>query len=349
LAAQMVNNIVNPLVAQQVEQKTTAVLLKTEHALVYGNSAVNALMFDGFIAQIQNAAWANSDYADIVIDMEGNTPNQEMLEDAAKICADHYGTLDYMLTGTGVKADLAKSMFPTQRTNQPPDREGRYGTPFKSYESEYGEIGIEGSVFVKPFGVKATAIGGAKAPAAIDAITVAAGSESASKLSVGTYYYWATMCRRGFSSAPFAVNGTTTALGQKITLTVADAKFAPGGTPDGEYMSIYRSTVNEIKTATLIARVPRHYTYDGTSCRNTATDTIYVDVNQNRDNCGEALGFTWDTNQVVGYKQLAPIMKLDLAVTGTFTPFMVLQFATPVLYAPSKCIYIKNIGRAPRG
>jgi len=354
LAQQLVNNIVNPILAQQVSAKTTAVLLKTEHALVYGDSALNPLSYDGFIAQILKAAWADpsglgNPVNGIVIDWEGNPPDQAMIEDAAQRVQNRYGTLDYALMGTDVKSSLTKALFPGQYIPQPPNAEGRYGTPFRIYESSYGPVELEGSVFVRSFGCSQTAVGGSSAPAATDAVTVAVASDSSSKLDKGTYYYWVTMCRRGFSSTPLAVTGETTSVSQKITLTVADAKFAPGGTPNAEYISIYRSQINDITTATLIARVPRGYTYDGTSCRADGPNTVYVDVNQNRDNCGEMIGFTWDTNQVLTFKQLAPPMKLDLAIVGTYTPFMCLLYGTPVVYAPSKLVYVKNIGKLPRG
>jgi len=47
---------------------------------------------------------------------------------------------------------------------------------------------------------------------------------------------------------------------------------------------------------------------------------------------------------VWAFKQLAPIMKMDLARTSTADRFMILQFGTPQLYMPKKVVMIINAG-----
>lgn len=334
LAAQMVGNIVN-VETQLAQDATMSILQAHEYALIRGNSAINPLVFDGFETLITNFA-TKSGYEDIVIDMEGAAPSQEMMETASQVVQNHYGQLDYMLMGTKAKSDFHKSLFPAQRYNQPVvQANGTIGVPFNAYEGSNGLIEIEGSVFIRDQRPRATGMSAAITPIATDAVTVAEGADSASKLDSGvTYYYWVSMGKRGFESAALAGSATTSATGKKITVTVADAKFGSGANV-AEYMNVYRSTVNNIATATLIARVVR--AAGGAVCS-------YVDLNQNRDNCSIALGFTWSSD-VVKYKQLGGLMKLPLAVTGTSSPFMVLLYGAPMLKAPSKCVLIKNIGK----
>ena len=44
------------------------------------------------------------------------------------------------------------------------------------------------------------------------------------------------------------------------------------------------------------------------------------------------------------YLQLAPIMKMDLAITSPSKRFMVLNYGTPAVYMPTKIIRIVNLG-----
>jgi hypothetical protein len=47
---------------------------------------------------------------------------------------------------------------------------------------------------------------------------------------------------------------------------------------------------------------------------------------------------------IMAYKQLAPMMRMDLAITSPSYRFMVLNYGTPVLYQPKKVALIKNLG-----
>ena len=48
---------------------------------------------------------------------------------------------------------------------------------------------------------------------------------------------------------------------------------------------------------------------------------------------------------VYSFKQLAPLMKMDLATLAPSTRFMILMYGTPMLYAPKKMVRYINIGR----
>jgi hypothetical protein len=52
------------------------------------------------------------------------------------------------------------------------------------------------------------------------------------------------------------------------------------------------------------------------------------------------------TPQVVAAKQLAPLMKMDLATVAPSIRWMILCYLTFILYAPKKWVKIINIGRA---
>ena len=49
-------------------------------------------------------------------------------------------------------------------------------------------------------------------------------------------------------------------------------------------------------------------------------------------------------NEVIEFAQLAPLMKMDLALLSPAYRFMILLYGTPLLYAPRKMVRIINIG-----
>lgn len=334
LASTLVHNIVGNLEAHEAQIATTELLAQLERNLVYGNSTINSLSFDGFIKLISDAA--TGDASDIVLDWEGKAPDEAMMERACQIVGDHYGVLDYALTSVRGKSNLRASIFPAQRANMPDAIGGAIGFEFNEYRGG-SRVAIDDSVFIRDKKPRAIAMTVTNTPANPASFTATQGNDSASKLEANkTYYYWIGMGKQGLESAAVAASAATTALNQKITLSMADSNFGSGANA-AEYINIYRSTnVNAIGNATLIAQVARAAG---------GAPTTYVDLNQNRDNCDLMLGFTWDPEGVVKFKQLAPLMKLSLAVTGTSSPFMVLLFGSPILFAPTKCIYIKNMGR----
>ena len=77
--------------------------------------------------------------------------------------------------------------------------------------------------------------------------------------------------------------------------------------------------------------------YDGGSAG------VVRDKNRTIAGCDEA--FLIDSGEDVwSFKQLAPLMKMDLAVLSPATRFMLLLYGTPILYAPKKMVTFRNIG-----
>jgi hypothetical protein len=50
------------------------------------------------------------------------------------------------------------------------------------------------------------------------------------------------------------------------------------------------------------------------------------------------------TPEIFEIAQLAPLMKMDLAMIGPAYRFMILLYATPLLYQPMKMVRFVNIG-----
>ena len=70
---------------------------------------------------------------------------------------------------------------------------------------------------------------------------------------------------------------------------------------------------------------------------------IIRDKNHFLPDCDQAMLVQFD-NEVVEFAQLAPLMKMDLAVLSPAFRFMILLYGTPFLYAPKKMVRFVNIG-----
>ena len=99
-----------------------------------------------------------------------------------------------------------------------------------------------------------------------------------------------------------------------------------GGTATGEFYPLFEVAVSELTAG-----------YDG------ATAGLVRDVNHFLPDCDQAMLVQFD-NEVVEFAQLAPLMKMDLAVLSPAFRFMVLLYGTPFLYAPKKMVRFVNIG-----
>lgn len=115
--------------------------------------------------------------------------------------------------------------------------------------------------------------------------------------------------------------GTNAATAFRIYRTKA------GGTATGEFYPVF-----EVSTAELTAG------YDG------ALAGGVRDMNHFLPDCDQAMLLQFD-NEVVEFAQLAPLMKMDLAVLSPAFRFMILLYGTPFLYAPKKMVRIVNIGK----
>ena len=78
--------------------------------------------------------------------------------------------------------------------------------------------------------------------------------------------------------------------------------------------------------------------YDG------AAATLVRDRNRFVPNSHSAIIYT-NNNQLWEYLQLAPLMRMDFAITSPSRRFAVLNYGSPVLYQPGKIARIINIGR----
>ena len=164
--------------------------------------------------------------------------------------------------------------------------------------------------------------------------------------SIGDYFYAVAASNRYGESqlVPLKATLTTAVLGSSFDLKFADG----GGTNPATCYVIYRSQKNPTGTIAQTSLYPiitvgvteKAAGYDG------AAPTLIRDTNKILPGMNQALLYQ-DDEEVYAFKQLAPIMKMDLAILGPATRFMILMYGTPVLYAPKKVVRFVNVGILP--
>lgn len=366
LQAQMVGSYV-PAMRKEVENKTMWVIRKVSSALTKADSNVITKEFNGIFAQHQAVGAAAGDlyatldaYQDstVVIDLRGASLTQQNLEDASVNVDANFGNVDTLFGPPSVMSGLFKDYFERQRIiTGTTSATGTAGVVLKSIDTQFGQVALNQDKFMKksPFRLLTDTATSPKAPA-VPTVSAQAltGAESGSRFAageahtgaLGTVFYAVSAINEYGESALTVFHNTT-----KITLTAGqsvDLAFAAGA---GSYTAggfvIYRSYVTTATNATTglvkfypifkVSAAERTAGYDGAAAGSVRDrnrflpDTEEAFVNEMVDD-------------VVSWKQLAPISKLDLAVLAPSNRFITFLWGTPILYTPKKVLRFINAG-----
>lgn len=353
--ATLVNAAHGPLVEQNNNEGILWLLEQIERNMFKGDAS---LSFDGE-SESWNGMDALIDPASF-LDLENDPMTESVIEEASQIIIDQFGFANEIYMGTKVKSNLTKTLQSRQRFPQPYAVQGRIGQSISHMETEGGDIALEGDVFLRKAAAPPASASHPNAPAtpaSITAASTATGAGDFEKKVSGAdfeYFYVVTAANRFGESAPVAVGGGDTmtaaeaAAGNELALTITNAgsigSFAP------EYFRVYRtealasgsaapalgSTVNGRPAYSLVLEV-------ATDSQTASVTTSPSDVNFLLPNTSIAyLG--QNDKSVLTMRQLAPLMKMDLAVLGPAYRWMLLYYGTPILFAPKKWIRIINIG-----
>lgn len=289
-----------------------------------------------------------------VIDLEGASLQEADLEEAANVIIEEYGFPTDIFLGTRQMSDLVKTFYPRERIQLPAPMNGQVGNTIETIATQAGVLQFNPDVFIRPTPRPRPAATSANAPAT--PASIAAGAPAGTDgdhnkgAPAGTSYvnYLVTACNRFGESAPTAFQGAAIALtqgnkdaGTHLPLTITNAPVIGGFPP--EYFRIYRSpaqSANAVPASLseyyLIAQVPAASqgaggttTFNDLNLYLPNTSTVYV---------GEL------TPSVLTFRQLMPMMKMDLAVLSPAYRWMILLYGTPLMFAPKKWVRLINVG-----
>jgi hypothetical protein len=317
------------------------ILRRLESAFFTGNStltfgSVEGAEFNGLQQQIASSN---------IVDLLGNPLSEEVIEEGANQIAAVYGTPTHLFLSQRAMADFSKTVYGKERfmpQQATVDSNGKVGYFVSAITTQAGEIGMRPDVFITNTpGVPATI--STSAPASPSVITVTATGASTGnfyKDGAGVYKYAATIGNQYGESAP--VYGVTTAATATITdLTTSVAVNVTSATTVGtnlpQFVGIYRTQPNGA-VFYRIARVPIT-----TQAGSTAMNAIFTDNDLIMAGTSEAyLGEV--STQVIEFRQLSPLAKMDLAVISPAYRWMILLYGVLVLYNPQRWIRYINIG-----
>lgn len=364
--AQLVRSYVDAM-RKEVENKTMWIIRKVDESLTKASSSIIPQEFNGLYDQHQSVGGATGDlYADLdayqdsaaIIDLRGASLTQSTLEDAAINVDAAFGNVDSLFAPPAVIAGLAKDYYERQRFLQSgAGFRGTIGVNPKAIDTTFGSVNLMHDKFMKKDPAKrlSDSASSAKAPNAPTAVSQGlTGADSGSRFAagevhtgeLGTVFYAVSAINRYGESGLTVLNNTV-----KITLTAAqsvDLKWTDGGGANAAtgYV-VYRSKVTSASNATtesvVFYPIFKVSTSDVASGYDGGAATFVRDRNRFLPDTEE--GFVTEmVDDVLSFKQLAPISKLDLAVLAMSRRFITFLFGTPILYTPKKMVRFINVG-----
>jgi hypothetical protein len=339
--ATLVRTTVGDVIGQENINGTMKLLRDVENALFWGNKAlaynystVEGLEFNGLNNLIDSTNY---------LDVAGLDLSEGLIEDAAEIVADSYGDPTHMFLSAKAAKEFSKSMLPKGRTMYPAADGGIVaGAAIRDVVTTSGTVRLEPSKFLN-LGRSAkktcpSTFSSTKAPTAPASITPGSMTGSTGKFHAaqqGATYFKATACNRYGESAPTSASSlltiTSSDLTKYVPLTIANAASVVTAP---EWFNIYCTEAGG-STYYLVAQVAASsQANDGTTVHN------YLGLIM----ANTSTGFIGEMSpDILCVKQLAPLMKMDLARTGPTFDWMILLYIVPMLRASKKWARVLNI------
>jgi hypothetical protein len=327
-------------------------LKKIEEALFWGNNTL-CYNYASTSGGNEGIEWSGLDCqidSSMVYDAQGAPLSEGLLNDAANLIAEQYGVATHLFCPFKVASDFDKTLFSKERVLMPSPTGGlTAGTVIQNFNSHYGEIQITPDIFLKKHrkarGLAPSAASSSNAPqppqdpTSGNSIAPTVGSTAAGgkwKSAIGNVYYKLTALNRFGESASTAVSTAANLddVTKKITVTIKNPSSISGLVPD--YFNVYRSDTGSTGSFYYIGSI-------ATSSQTSSGTTSFVDDGTYMTNVSTCFLGQMDES-VLSLMQLAPLMKMDLAVLGPAIRWMILFYCTFALYAPKKWLKIINVG-----
>lgn len=347
------------MLAQETKNKVELLTKILEGKLPFADSRKISTDFNGFFAQHEiGTGYASYDaYQDseVVVDLRGSVLTDTAVEQASLGVVNNYGIADML-----VSCPRVFSRFVTRYHNKKvilpvseQVKDGVFGQRMSTIVTQNGDVEIMQSNFfrngtMKTLSSTATSAKAPSAPVADGVSPAASATDALNRFAnfTGDYYYAVSAKNRFGESALTGLGSSlvTVASGKSV-----DLKFTAGtGSYNPECYCIYRTKKDPTGTAAQsefyklfeVSVAELTAGYDGAAAGSVR------DRNRFLPDCDEAFLVEWDSDQVLAWKQLAPMMKMDLAIIAPVMRFMVLCYGTPILYAPKKFVRFINIGDA---
>lgn len=349
----LTNSMIADTIKQETENGSMWILRKLNRSLAFGNSTVIPQEFNGVYHQHERhdgvnyylGSLANYVNGDTVIDMRGKILTESAVEDAAEQIVENFGFGTDLFAPPKVFSNYTKQAYGnkyiTPGTNA---QTSKLGQRVPGQITNFGEIDFNYDIFLANKGKVLAGVGAThpKAPSAPTVSAAAVASDSLSKFVAGTAgnYTYSVRAINRFGESALTTIGAPVAVvaGGAVDLTIT---AGGGGEPATGY-AIYRTDITG-DTVTMY-KIYEISVSELAAGHNGAAATATRDRDFFMANTEQAFQIQND-EEVYCFKQLAPLMKMDLAITSPAYRFMVLLYGTPILFAPRKMIRFINIGK----
>jgi hypothetical protein len=333
----------NPVEEEEYDG-TMQLLSSVERSLVWGNSTVtdgagNPIFYDGFYRKLrysQNGAYANSN----IIDLRGNPLTFDIFSEIAALAQKQFVTntrnmAAFLDPDTLQTLQLQKNLAERRMMGTSPSDGGFVaGTPLKGYDTQLGFIPFVPDVFLEPVQGKTPLVtADYGAPAKPASVTVAVAAPIAGQTSkfansdAGTIYYSVAAFNAAGESLALVTAGAAVTAGSIATITIPNVAGAFG-------YRIYRGVISSGSDAQWIGEVANVG----------GANTTFADDNFIMPGTNVGLIIEKSQQNVV-MPQMAPLLKLPLAIQNTTIPFGLLYLHTLAVKAPERQFLIINIGK----
>jgi hypothetical protein len=352
----LVNTMIGSVIDREVKNGSLWILRKVDRAIARANSAIIPEEFNGLYAQHFSTDYAdkNAYYNDnpSVVDLRGDYLKEIHLEAANEGIVENHGFGSDFFAPPKVLSTFVKNFYGNKLIAPNSDQvaAGVMGQRVVAFDSQYGRVNLNYDIFLNKENKKTstTAATSVLAPGAVVAISATPVAPTAANSlwgagDAGNYYYAVCPINRFGEGAITVLNpGGVAAI---LAGGAVDLAFTPaGGANPATGFIIYRSTKAPVSVASTtfwplftISAAERTAGYDG------GAGNVVRDVNRILPNTDQAFLIQND-EECYAFRQLAPLMKMDLAIISPAVRFMVLLYGTMLLFAPKKMTRLINIG-----
>jgi hypothetical protein len=358
----LVQTMIGDVIAREAKNGSLWILRKLDKALTKANSRLVAEEFNGLYAQHEeNDAYSskNAYYNgnEVVVDLRGDYLQEKYIERGAEGIIENFGLANELFAPPKVLSDFVQSFYGNKfiQPNSEMTSAGGMGQKVNYFDSQFGRINLNWDIFMNKGANKTTATPAESpnAPAVIvpdgstpiAAVAATAANTMWASTDAGAYFYAVSAFNMYGESALTALSASATTI---ATGGAVDLKWAAGaGANAATGFRVYRSQKGAVSVATStfyplfdVTQTEITAGYDGGAAG------LVRDLNRIMPNCNQAFMLQMDED-VLAFRQLAPLMKMDLAMISTAYRFMILLYGTPLLFAPKKMVRYINIGLKP--
>ena len=350
----LVNTQIGDVIAKEAKNGAMWLLRRLNESLTRANSDIVPQEFNGLYAQHRTGQGAitldNYFDSETVVDLRGNALTESAIEDAMEGIIENHGVGTDLFAPPKVLSDFVKSFYGNKfiAPNTQQTASGIMGQRVQQFDSQFGRVNLNHDIFMNKLADKTTVTAATSTQAPTPPVAggtplAVVAADASSKWDAGTagdYLYAVTAINRFGESSLYATAAATIVAGGSV-----DLQFVAGGganAPTG--YRIYRSNEGAANAAVAkfsplfeISAIELANGYDGA-----AVGTVR-DRNRLMPNTYSAF-LIENSEDVHAFRQLAPLMKMDLAMVSTAYRFMVLLYGTPLLFAPKKMVRFVNIG-----